>query len=351
MLSHQKALSIKMSDGISQKLENLSPTHQKWLGEYLENLARRECSELTLKSYQSDLIHFLSWFELTAARHIDQARAFHIAAYQQFLKVGGVAQAFQWSLFCTILSIFRFKGIFRSKITFLELRTPLAVSSRKRRLTSLKKFFDYLGETERMNGGKRFKKHPISPSLHHIKLKDADIEHSKLLPREKFESLCENLTYPEDRLLFRLLFDGGLRIREASRLTYEDFNEQNQNLSLIRKGGKRHTFALQNSTEIFRELARVRQRNYRQSDFIFPSSNGNKPVNVRTLHERVKKHLKSAHLPTNLSPHSFRKGCATDLYQKTRDLLHVRDYLNHQNALVTQTYIENSSGLAKIEES
>ena len=60
--------------------------------------------------------------------------------------------------------------------------------------------------------------------------------------------------------------------------------------------------------------------------------------------------LKKCGLPSNLTPHSFRRACATNLYLKTRDLLLVRDYLNHHDAKVTQSYID-STQLQQNEES
>lgn len=336
-----------MQNGFTKDFNQISPTHQKWLLNYLQNIERQEKSPLTIQSYRSDLLHFLIWFEISYRTHIHKARADHISAYQQFLKTGGsvgmtrnlwarLGHAF-YALFCW----HAYQRTITPQISELTLKIPLAPSSRKRRLTGLKKFFDYLGDIHRARGLKLFKDHPISPSLHAIKLKDADIEHTKLLKRTDFTQLIARLIYPEDRLLAHLLFDGGLRIREATGLRFSDFDPQKGVLTFIRKGGKRHALKLQNATRIFQELERVKARRVAQSEFVFANANGQRPVNVRTLHARVKKYLSGALLSQELSPHSFRKGCATELYQKTRDLLHVRDYLNHQNALVTQTYIEH----------
>ena len=46
---------------------------------------------------------------------------------------------------------------------------------------------------------------------------------------------------------------------------------------------------------------------------------------------------------SDITPHSFRKACATELYMKSKDLLYVRDYLNHKDAKVTQTYIDKKT--------
>ena len=44
--------------------------------------------------------------------------------------------------------------------------------------------------------------------------------------------------------------------------------------------------------------------------------------------------LKDSGCNGSLGPHSFRKACATNLYLRHKDLLLVRDYLNHKDAKV-----------------
>ncbi len=337
--------------------KNLAKIHQKWLQDYLDNLARQEKSPLTIQSYRSDLIHFLSWFELSLERPISVANASHIAAYQQYLKSPSPLvskkvklHTLKWLLGSLATFFAAAKRPLRTRVVSLAAPTALAPSTRKRRLTSLKKFFDYLGEIHQAQGVNLFTKHPISQTLHHIKLKDADIEHTKLLRADEFDQLTSELVYPEDRLLCYLLFDGGLRIREAQRLKFSDFNWESGSLDLIRKGGKRHHLQLRRKTRIFSELERVKVRQIRPSPYIFSDKTGLRPLSVRALGARIKKYLERYLMDHQRSAHSFRKGCATELYQKTRDLLHVRDYLNHQNALVTQTYIENSSSGVQISE-
>lgn len=347
-----------MNSKTADEAQMLAKIHQKWLQDYLQNLARQEKSPLTIQSYRSDLIHFLIWFEHSVGRSIASANASHIAQYQHYLKS---PQEFLSDfkrgpipLFIALFSLLRLlpapKRWIRGRGPKLMGHIPLAPSTRKRKLTSLKKFFDYLADIHRAKGIKLFREHPISNSLHYIKLKDADIEHTKLLSAQEVETLTQMLTYPEDRLLCYLLFDGGLRIREAQRLKFSDFNWETGSIDLIRKGGKRHQLQLRRKTRIFSELERVKTRQFRATPYVFSDKTGLRPLSVRTLQGRIKKYLELSVGDRARSAHSFRKGCATELYQKTRDLLFVRDYLNHQNALVTQTYIENSSSTFSSEE-
>jgi integrase len=42
---------------------------------------------------------------------------------------------------------------------------------------------------------------------------------------------------------------------------------------------------------------------------------------------------------TNVSTHSFRKWCATDIYNATHDIVLVQHLLQHSSAAITQRYI------------
>ena len=66
-----------------------------------------------------------------------------------------------------------------------------------------------------------------------------------------------------------------------------------------------------------------------------------RPISTRGMYGRISRILKRAGINSKgLGPHSFRKACATNLYIQTKDILLVRNYLNHKDAKVTQTYIE-----------
>ena len=99
-------------------------------------------------------------------------------------------------------------------------------------------------------------------------------------------------------------------------------------------------------THFERALQKKKRRSFEGPLF---TGRDKKRVSEKTMYNRITNILKKCHLPEDLTPHSFRRACATNLYIETKDLLFVRDYLNHHDAKVTQTYID-SSQLNKKEE-
>ena len=79
-----------------------------------------------------------------------------------------------------------------------------------------------------------------------------------------------------------------------------------------------------------------------ESEFVFANRQGNK-VSTKTMYNLIIRLLVQAGCRDGLTPHSFRKACATNLYIKHQDLLLVRDYLNHSDAKITQTYIDKAT--------
>jgi integrase/recombinase XerD len=321
-------------------------SHQFWQLEFIKNCQLMNRSAHTLKNYNADLDKFFIWYESHYYKLITKMSAQIITEYKEFLTHGGEfklrkkIKGLSW-LISRIGSIFQKKSIDNRKIT----QIPLAVASRKRHLSTLKNFFEFLKQTYEEKD-KHFLKNPVKPKLHNIKLKDIDINHTKMLCQEDWNILNENIQSPEDRLLIQLMYYGGLRLHEVCNLKKEDIDFENRALHLNRKGGKRHRLIPYQKSEIF-YLSKILLQKYPATKYLFSSkSNFTTAASVRTMHSKVKRIFINSGLKSDLTAHSFRKACATNYYLRTKDLILVRDYLNHLDAKVTQTYIDSKT-LAK----
>jgi integrase/recombinase XerD len=139
-----------------------------------------------------------------------------------------------------------------------------------------------------------------------------------------------------------LLYYGGLRLSELRQLKVSNFDFDAKVISFARKGGSIHTLSIQKTDLIFKNLNYFLNSNQFKSDYLFQNSKG-KPYSLKGTYNQIKKMIGRATLDKDITPHSFRKACATNLYLKTKDLLWVRDYLNHSDAKVTQTYIDRAT--------
>lgn len=318
----------------------MNKRHQSWLDNYMEACQLLNKSEHTLRNYRSDLEKFLLWYETSHKNYLNFANSKTIGEYKTFLSHGGVILQRHGLIKKWIFYFFKFlipKSHTHQRPLFIQ--RPLAVASRRRHLSAIKNFFEFLKQTHEDNG-KIFKTNPVKSKIHAIKLKEMDVTPTKLLDRADWEKLEEKTYRIKDRLMINLLYFGGLRLQELCDLRWEHFDEASNSLTFIRKGGRVHTLFIQKSDEIFKLLALHQGHRTHNSAYLFTNSKG-KVLTSRSLYNQILRLLIKSDCEPGLSPHSFRKACATELYIRTKDLLLVRNYLNHRDAKVTQTYIDN----------
>lgn len=329
------------------QVELLSLPHLEMMDAYLHNLSRLNKSAHTIINYRADLVKFFTWIEHHERSKLSRANGEMIGRYKEFLASGGPVykevirnpelRFLLW--FKVIFEKARYKK--RTERSLLFFQPPMSVSSRRRHLSSLKNFFQYLKEVNEDNSEK-FAKNPVKSKIHAISLKDIDVIPTKMLPREEFKLIEERTFRTKERLMLYLLYYGGLRLSELCYLKVSNFDRIAKIITFTRKGGSIHTLVIQKEELIFKNLDFYLAQNQLQSDFLFQNKVG-KAYSLKTFYNQVMKIILRAGISEDITPHSFRKACATNLYIRTKDLLYVRDYLNHADAKVTQTYIDKAT--------
>lgn len=308
--------------------------------EFINSLQQQNKSAHTLKNYRSDIEHFVRWSKDFLPKKLTHVSPSDIQSYSNYLagKQDSPRKIPLWKKVTRWVASF-FSAKKPQQMAGVQRPRPMAVASRRRHLSSLKNFFEYHCQSE-LAQRRGLVKNPVRSKLHAIGLKDKDVKHTKTLTREQFFLLLESATKLEQRLAIWILYDGALRLEELSRLKFGDFHAPSKTLRFIRKGGSWHTLKLENFSKI-EELLKAHQlkTSKHSEDWVFGSQTG-KALTPRSHYNRLKRLFEKAQLPSELTPHSFRKGRATLLYAQTKDLLYVRDYLNHKDAKVTQTYID-----------
>ena len=311
------------------EIEKINTDYQNFLNDYLHNCQQLNKSEHTLKNYRADLHKFLIWYQDTHRNRLYKIKGVSIGLYKDFLSSGGELKQ-KRTFWQKVLK----KDI---KRRVLYTQRPLAVASRKRHLSSVKNFFEYLKEYHEDRRRKLFQLNPVKPKIHGIKLKDVDMTPTPLLRREDWVRIQEKTWRTEERLLIFLLYYGGLRLSEVTKLRFEQFDCETKTLTFDRKGGSVHRLKIRRWPLIYKQIEFLLQAKP-QAVFLFSNSK-EKALSTKSIYNLIIKMIKRAGV-TGVTPHSFRKACATNLYRQTRDLLKVRDYLNHKDAKVTQSYIQ-----------
>lgn len=309
--------------------------NQNWLDQFLIHNEKMNRSFHTIENYRFDLIRFIVWFESLYQAPLSKVTSVIISDYQEHLRkglfvkrpLGFLEKIHYWVMNYQV----------PKKINFENAHfTGLKVASQKRHLSTIKSFFEFLKQSYEEK--KLFTINPVKDKLHGIKLKDIDQDPTILFRSEYWEPLKEAITKPEDRLLIELLYYAGLRLSEATYLKWAHIDFNSKRFRVPRKGGKIHEWSPRKWAELEKDLMYQLSQSG-SSPFVFARKTED-PYSPRALYARVMRSIRKAGLRSDLGPHSFRKACATELYLETRDLLYVRDYLNHSDAKVTQTYID-----------
>ncbi len=151
--------------------------------------------------------------------------------------------------------------------------------------------------------------------------------------QKELESIIKGTRNLRQATVLRLLYETGMRVGEATRLLFKDFDFEKQTVRVVPEKGSRAR-ELRISDKLCAMLKDVYTR------FLRPLPN---QKTVRTYLEKTRKILaKSEGNPRylNIHLHTFRHFKATLLYHQTRDLLYVQQTLGHKSISNTLRYTQ-----------
>jgi len=157
--------------------------------------------------------------------------------------------------------------------------------------------------------------------------------------REKLLSTLAAAAGPDaerDRVLFGLMLATGIRLGSALALDAADVDLDRGELTLRSTKGDHPEVVL------LGEAIREPLRRYLESHpagLLFGGRDG-KPLSPRHAERRFRQWLTKAGITRAASPHSLRHSFATSLYQKTGDILLVKEALRHQSIASTLIYAQ-----------
>ncbi|MBI4092021.1 MAG: tyrosine-type recombinase/integrase [Candidatus Levybacteria bacterium] len=277
--------------------------------EYLE--IEKNCSKLTLRDYKHYLEVFNNWFSSTQpGKTIENLDLPTIRKYRVFL--ANKADV---------------KGQTLQRVT------------QNYYVIALRSFLRFLIKND-------FK--TLEPSK--IDLPKTESRSLKFLPKDMIDRL---VTAPDtskeegmrDRAVMELLFSTGLRVSELVRLDREKINFERREFGVIGKGGRaRIVFISDRASDWVKRYLDARKDDFkplfiRYSGKVVEEDGGERMrLTTRSVERLVKKYVRSARIPIDASPHSFRHGFATDLLYNGADLRSVQEMLGHKNIATTQIY-------------
>ena len=235
-------------------------------------------------------------------------------------------------------------------ISYLNRQLKLKDSSIRRKIITLKNFYNYLLDTEIINSSpfrklkfrfKQEKKLPKTLTVNEISkiLKCFDIDPTALSPFTQKE-------YIRDAALLDLLISTGIRIGEAAALTIDDIILSERTLLIHGKGRKQRLIYISSSQTWDRIKTLIKERKNCNDKHLFVNRYG-QPLSIHGIEDIYKKYIKKAQITTKSTPHYLRHTFATNLLANGADLRSVQEILGHASVATTQIYTEVTTARKK----
>ncbi len=174
----------------------------------------------------------------------------------------------------------------------------------------------------------------------------------KGLPREKVEAILKAIPAAKrrDRLLFRLIFETGLRAGEALALHVEDLelSQDDERVHVLGKGNRRRTVLLNDPALVKQLRAYLKATGYKHGALFRAEKNGRGgSLRYQSVQELWAGYCRKAGVECTL--HQLRHSHATELVNGGVGLETIRKRLGHRNMQTTLRYAEQSDAVADAE--
>lgn len=270
---------------------------QTAVDQFIEGLNR---SPATIRAYRADLTHLQRWLQ-------DSGREMDGVALEAYFAAHG------W-----------------------------AASTQNRKQTAIERFCRW----SRQHGGL-----DLDPTRH-LERPKIPPPHPRGLRRDDIERIFAVIPVQQtrDTLLFRLVFETGLRINEALNIHLDDLDlaRGDEHLTVLGKGAQRRTVLLDDPRLVNALRKYLRSLDYEHGPLFQAQKNGRGgPLRYQSVQERWQAYAASAGVACTL--HQLRHSHATELVNGAVSLGTIRKRLGHRHIQTTLRYAEISDTLADAE--
>lgn len=214
-----------------------------------------------------------------------------------------------------------------------EMRAGLDPRTIQRRLSAIRKWFDWLQRGGRVSGNPAADlKAPRTRRKLPVTLDPDQVLKLLELPGDGTLDV-------RDRALMELCYSSGLRVSELADARWSRLDEREGLLRVIGKGDKERIVPV--GRHALAALAAWRPHQYDAThgseDVIFTTLKG-KPLSVRAIQQRMALRAREQGLGQHVHPHQLRHSFASHILESSGDLRAVQELLGHANLSTTQIY-------------
>jgi len=144
-----------------------------------------------------------------------------------------------------------------------------------------------------------------------------------------------------DRAMMELLYTSGVRVRELLLLDVGDVDLKNATALVMGKGRKQRMVPVGTTALKFLESYWVAVRPFllkERTERAFFLDRKGKRLNYQNFLRRVHVYAQRAGLAADVTPHTFRRSCTTELIRGGANLYHVKELLGHEDLETLKHY-------------
>jgi integrase/recombinase XerC len=188
--------------------------------------------------------------------------------------------------------------------------------------------------------------------FHNLVLPKPDKPLPKFLTQEQMKNLLEQpkskpgkkgnqgseFMLLRDLMILELLYGAGLRVSELIGLDYGHLDGKRATVRVVGKGEKERVCPI--GQVALKTIGRFRSHHAKDSSHDSPiviNRRGGR-LTARSVQSMLKKYLRSAKLPEELTPHKLRHSFATHMLDNGADMRTVQELLGHESLSTTQVY-------------
>ena len=231
-----------------------------------------------------------------------------------------------------------------------ELQKRYKVRSTKRKLATVKAFFNYL-EYEEIIESNPFAKLRIRLNEPFVLPRTIPIDTIEILLRsaysEKDKCMKDGTQWRagcRDVAILELLFASGMRVSELCSLTTESIDLQDGTIRIYGKGSRERIIQIGNA-DVMSALRTY--YNAFSSDIVrggpFFLNRLNHRLSEQSVRFMINKYAMRSNISLHITPHMFRHSFATLLLEENVDIRYIQQFLGHSSILTTQIYTHVTS--------
>jgi integrase/recombinase XerD len=159
-----------------------------------------------------------------------------------------------------------------------------------------------------------------------------------VLSREEIGRLFSVVTNQKHKLIFMVIYSGGLRVSEAVGLQVKDIDSRRMQIKVRQGKGRKDRYTLLSGHVL--ERLREYWRSSHPKLWLFPSrSNNNKPLSTSTIQRVFQVSRAKADINESSTVHSLRHSFATHLLEQGVNLFVIQRLLGHKHIQNTLIYL------------